>query len=240
MFSLNNFEKYPKNSYLDTKSLWCYEDYGPSFHYDLYFLKGKIYIINFYKSNYFTPNNWVDIDQCYKDNNGVILDSLEIFQIFEENYNFDELPIDNNINFINHINNNFNINNINNINLNNKDASVNNEGKITFINNKKNKKKGNESSDLNILIKKDSKKIQKQNRNEKEKENIQKSKEVYFNPSEIKPDEYKSLDNLNDAYDEMFDNDKKSDNKSLMNILNNYEEELKAKNRNLDDDEDDE
>ena len=183
LFSLNNFEKYPKNSYLDTKSLWCYEDYGPSFHYDLYFLKGKIYIINFYKSNYLTPNNWVNKDQCYKDNNGVILDSLEIFQIFEENYNFDELPIDNNINFINHINNNFNINN----------------------------------------IKKDSKKIQKQNNNEKEKENIQKSKDLQIDLSEIKANKSKFIYNLNDVNDEMFDNDKKSDNKSFIDLFDNYD-----------------
>ena len=41
LFSLNNLKKYPKDSFKNTESIWRYRDYGPSFHYDLYFIKKK-------------------------------------------------------------------------------------------------------------------------------------------------------------------------------------------------------
>ena len=66
LFSLNKFKTYPKNSFGKTKSIWCYQNYGPSFHYDLHFLEGKMNIINFSRANYLTPNNWVDIEKCKK------------------------------------------------------------------------------------------------------------------------------------------------------------------------------
>ena len=128
LFSLNTLQKYPKNSFSNTKSIWCYQNYGPSFHYDLCFLEGKMNIINLSKTNYLTKDNWVDVSQCNKDSNGIILDSLEIFQIFEDDYDFEQLNLDisSKINISTNINNNYNnIFNINNINSNRK----NKEGK---------------------------------------------------------------------------------------------------------------
>lgn len=85
LFSLNKKEKYPKNNFEKNESIWCYEKYGPSFHWDLYFRKNKMNTVKFEKKNYLTPNNWVDERNCYYDDYGVLLDSLEIFQITKDN-----------------------------------------------------------------------------------------------------------------------------------------------------------
>ena len=45
LFSLNRFQKYPKISFNKTKSIWCFKNYGPSFHYDLYFLENKMNVV---------------------------------------------------------------------------------------------------------------------------------------------------------------------------------------------------
>ncbi len=37
------------------------------------------------KKNYLTPSNWVDEGNCYYDDSGILLDSLEIFQIIKDN-----------------------------------------------------------------------------------------------------------------------------------------------------------
>ena len=81
LFSLNKKEKYPKNSLDENDSIWCYKDYGPSFHWDLYFRKNKMNTVKFEKKNYLTPSNWVGKNECYFDDFGIVLDSLEIFQI---------------------------------------------------------------------------------------------------------------------------------------------------------------
>ena len=92
LFSLNKLEKYPKNSYNNSKSIWCYRDYGPSFEYDLYFRKGKIDIVKSEKSNYLINNKWINEKNCFLHERGILLDSLEVFQIIDEdnisnNYN---------------------------------------------------------------------------------------------------------------------------------------------------------
>ncbi len=127
LFSLNRLKKYPKNSLNKTKSIWCYKNYGPSFHYDLYFLENSMNVVELDKNNYLTSDNWINRKDCFIDSEGIILDSLEIFQIVEEDNNQDK------INLMNYeeeekiddsdfpkdkINNNLNnINNENNINI---------------------------------------------------------------------------------------------------------------------------
>ena len=115
LFSLNRNQKYPKNSFDNNESIWCYEKYGPSFHWDLYFRKNKINIVKFENKNYLTYNNWVNNSNCYENEFGIVLDSLEIFQIIKINDEPEENDYDN-INEINNINNINNIDNINNIN----------------------------------------------------------------------------------------------------------------------------
>ena len=81
LFSLNSKEKYPKNNYDSNESIWRYENYGPSFHWDLYFRKYKMNTIKLEKKNYLTPQNWVNENKCIIGEYGILLDSLEIFQI---------------------------------------------------------------------------------------------------------------------------------------------------------------
>ena len=81
LFSLNKKEKYPKNSYQNTESIWCYNNYGPCFHWDLYFKKYKMEVVKFDRQTYLTPDNWVNTKNCYVGSEGILLDSLEIFQI---------------------------------------------------------------------------------------------------------------------------------------------------------------
>lgn len=90
LFSLNKMEKYPKSSYDNTESIWCYKDYGPCFGWDLYFRKYKMDVLKFEKDKYLTPNNWIDTKKCYNCSEGVLLDSLEIFQIIFESNNNEE------------------------------------------------------------------------------------------------------------------------------------------------------
>jgi len=84
LFSLNKLEKYPKNSYDNSKSIWCYKNYGPSFEYDLYFREGKINIVKSEKSNYLIYNKWINEKNCIHNRRGILLESLEIFQIIDE------------------------------------------------------------------------------------------------------------------------------------------------------------
>ena len=124
LFSLNIKEKYPKNSFNNNESIWCYQQYGPSFHWDLYFRKNLINVVKFEKKHYLTPSNWVDKRNCFFDYNGIILDSLEIFKILSNNQS-EEDKLDINViseienELINNTNNNNNNININNNNINN-------------------------------------------------------------------------------------------------------------------------
>ena len=85
LFSLNQLKKYSKDSFNNSKSIWRYADYGPSFHYDLYFKKNKMNIVKFDKTNYLTPSRWVREDRCFSNDDDILLESLEIFQIKEIN-----------------------------------------------------------------------------------------------------------------------------------------------------------
>ena len=93
LFSLNRLKKYPKNSFNKTKSIWCYKNYGPSFHYDLYFLENSMNVVELDKNNYLTSDNWINRKDCFIDSEGIILDSLEIFQIVEEDNNQDKINL---------------------------------------------------------------------------------------------------------------------------------------------------
>lgn len=81
LFSLNRMEKYPKNSYEKTESIWAYKYYGPCFGWDFYFRKYKMDTVKFEKDKYLTPNDWVKNENCYICSEGILLDSLEIFHI---------------------------------------------------------------------------------------------------------------------------------------------------------------
>ena len=98
LFSMNRLEKYPKDSYNRSKSIWCYREYGPSFHYDLYFRQNKINVVKFDKTNYLTPRNWVNIRNCYTNEFGVHLDSLEVFQIKKVDFPIEEFAYNENFN----------------------------------------------------------------------------------------------------------------------------------------------
>ena len=111
-------------------------------------------IINLIPSEYLTHDDWVNKANCFVFEKGIIIDSLEIFQIKEENVNYDEIKIAiNNNNTFNHfkslinspiMNNNtkitnfninmsrnqisnININNTNNINIRRDEINKNNE-----------------------------------------------------------------------------------------------------------------
>ena len=83
LFSLNKLQKYPKDSYNKSDSLWCYKNYGPCFHWDLYFREKKINVVKSEKKNYLIPEKWIDKDNCYINEYGIFLDSLEVFQIVD-------------------------------------------------------------------------------------------------------------------------------------------------------------
>lgn len=84
LFSLTKLEKYPKNSHNNSKSIWCYKKFGPSFEYDLYFKEEKINIIKTSKNYYNIYDKWIDENYCIHNGSEIILNSLEIFQVFED------------------------------------------------------------------------------------------------------------------------------------------------------------
>ena len=56
----------------------------------IYILKNiKCMWFKFENQTYFTPDKWINIENCYKNSDGILLDSLEIFQI-SINYNKEE------------------------------------------------------------------------------------------------------------------------------------------------------
>jgi hypothetical protein len=75
LFSLNRCQKYPKSSFDNSKSIWKYRNYGPCFHYDLYFREKKMNIVKFEKNNYLTPENWINKGNCLYNDKGIILES---------------------------------------------------------------------------------------------------------------------------------------------------------------------
>ena len=152
LFSLNNFEKYSRNYTKGTESIKCHKEYGPCFHNDLNFKKKKINVVEFQRTQYNTPNNWIDINKCILSDDGVLLDSLEIFQIIEEENNIDYK--DNNINPKNNKENEFIINTDQNM-IENRNISIQIKGENQKEENKKNlekgKKKYKENNKQNIM-----------------------------------------------------------------------------------------
>ena len=210
LFSLNQLKKYSKDSFNNSKSIWRYADYGPSFHYDLYFRKNKMNIVKFDKTNYLTPSRWVREDLCFSDDDDILLESLEIFQIEEiNNRNFENSSMsyfledkgnkifndnkDNNIisNRINIDNNtgNFIISNTNNSYKSKlkeiKNTPLNNMKKINKnINNNKDKYKSKKNS-INISKEKNDK-IEENKINDNEKKEIKENSIINNEKNEIK------------------------------------------------------
>ena len=223
LFSLTRLEKYPKDSFDRTKSIWKYKNYGPSFHYDLYFKENKMNIIKFDKTNYLTPNNWVNRNNCFFNDDGILLEALEIFQIYynehidiEDNLiNFKYMDINDNSPYNNkkkniksNINNKINIIGEDKINENEINDKKNDFYKNKEYFNKKNDKekikdKGNKENNKKISklkpnednFQKDNDKYGKNNNNE----NINKGKD-YINE--------KNINNIN--------NNKKNDNNNII------------------------
>ena len=247
LFSLTRLEKYPKDSFNRTNSIWKYENYGPSFHYDLYFRKNKMNIIKLDKTNYLTPNNWVNRKNCFFNDDGILLEALEIFQIYyndhidkEDNLiNFKYMDINDNTPYNNkkkniksNIKNKINIIGEDKINENEIDDKKNDFYKNKEYFNKKNDKekikdKGNKENNKKISklkpnednFQKDNDKYGKNNNNE----NINKGKD-YINE--------KNINNIN--------NNKKNDNnniieeKKLSNNINNIKSNLQKDNEEKD------
>ena len=100
LFSVNKFKKYSKNPLKNNESIKCHKNYGPCFYDDLFFQENKMNKVIFDRSNYLTCDNWIDKTNCIISGKAVVLDSLEIFQIKEEEYNYEALKasLNNNIN----------------------------------------------------------------------------------------------------------------------------------------------
>ena len=120
LFSINKSKKY--DIFLEnSSSIYCHENFGPSFHEDLNFIENKMNVIKCCKKSYNTGKNWINIENCFYDSDKILLDSLEIFQIVEEediNYKSDEEQgeeeiYDNDVNENNIDNNSYN-NDVNN------------------------------------------------------------------------------------------------------------------------------
>ena len=74
-------------------------------------------VIKCFQKSYNTPNNWIKIENCFSNSDEILLDSLEIFQIIEEediiykdNGEDEDNDSNNNVNKI-EINNNIDLNN---------------------------------------------------------------------------------------------------------------------------------
>jgi len=192
LFSLNRFKKYPKNSFKNTESIWCYKNFGPCFHYDLSFHKKEMNIVELKKTNYLTSDNWINKNDCYTACGRIILDSLEIFQIVEEVYNsykinkinddeeqqnIDGFSKDKIINKdLNNIIISSNINNIINNETNNKNHNINENNEININSiNTNNEKKINEKIKVDFTSNyfgKNNKKVKNKNKSEDNEENF--------------------------------------------------------------------
>ena len=195
LFSINRLKKYSKDSFNNSKSIWRYEDYGPSFHYDLHFSKNKMNVVKFDKTNYLTPSRWVRGDECFRNDDGILLESLEIFQIEEINArNFENRSMryflknkDNNNKIFNDnkdnniISNSIKIENSNEnfiiTNTNDRDKNKLKENKNTPLNNMKKRIKNiNKDKDIINISKEKSVKIENNKINDKEKKEINNNK----------------------------------------------------------------
>lgn len=223
LFSINRLKKYTKKSFDNSKSIWRYRDYGPSFHYDLYFRKNKMNIVKFDNTNYLTPSRWVRENDCFSSDDGILLESLEIFQIEEINTSDFKYR---NINY-SHKNKydikTFYDNEDNNIISNSIQIDNNNENFIiTNINNSdKNKLKDNENTPLNNM--------QKRNKNINNKSGGCENKKNSINISNEKND------NIED--NKISDKEKKeiNNNKKESSIVNDEKYEIENKKIDISD-----
>ena len=254
LFSINRLKKYSKDSFNNSKSIWRYEDYGPSFHYDLHFSKNKMNVVKFDKTNYLTPSRWVRGDECFRNDDGILLESLEIFQIEEINArNFENRSMRY---FLKNIDNNkiFNDNKDNNIisnsikiensnenfiitNTNDRDKNKLKENKNTPLNNMKKRIKNiNKDKDIINISKEKSVKIENNKINDKEKKEINNNKKessIINEKYEIKNKKIDILDIKGKDKEIKEDKDNKIDNK--IDILDIKEKEIKGnKDINID------
>lgn len=256
LFSLNDFKKYPKSSFSKTKSIWCYNNYGPCFYYDLYFIKGTMNIIKLEKKHYLTRDNWVKRENCNFDKQGIIIESLEIFQIQEGEYNIDFQKSGNNSieNVINDDNNNIctNLNTDSIIkdfiiieNTNDFNDNSNNKTKINKCESPNLSKismnenytsgdesiKENECTLLQINTEKEKSIINSQKEDEKEQANIEKESEI---KNIEKKEESKEIYNRTNSYESQhffsFDEKKNKQGKLLNNLIYNEDNESNKEN----------
>jgi hypothetical protein len=117
LFSINKSKKYANINLDNSRSIFCHKNFGPSFNDDLKFLENKMNVIKCFQKSYNTPNNWIKIENCFSNSDEILLDSLEIFQIIEEediiykeNEEDEDNDSNNNVNKI-EINNNIDLNN---------------------------------------------------------------------------------------------------------------------------------
>ena len=255
LFSINRLKKYSKDSFNNSKSIWRYEDYGPSFHYDLHFSKNKMNVVKFDKTNYLTPSRWVRGDECFRNDDGILLESLEIFQIEEINArNFENRSMgyflknkDNNNKIFNDnkdnniISNSIKIENSNEnfiiTNTNDRDKNKLKENKNTPLNNMKKRIKNiNKDKDIINISKEKSVKIENNKINDKEKKEINNNKKessIINEKYEIKNKKIDILDIKGKDKEIKEDKDNKIDNK--IDILDIKEKEIKGnKDINID------
>ena len=262
LFSINRLEKYPKDSYNRSKSIWCYKEYGPSFHYDLYFRTNKINAVKFDRTNYLTPDNWVNRRNCYTNELGVHLDSLEIYKIRKSDYrieefvynedfnsqfienNYDDNIIKDNDDFIDfEINNkksNFNLINSDEIfsdtkKINNKDNNNINEKEI-LINNKtplNNNKKPQATKMKTDKIKKD---LKEEKNNEKDKDNSDNSSKKKSEKNENDNTNKEDKENNNILVNNIIEDKKICENKNIIedNNVKNLEENVEESDSDKD------
>ena len=188
LFSLNKLQKYPKDNYENTDSLWCYKNYGPCFHWDLYFREKKIHAVKFEKKNYLTPEKWIDINNCYVNDEGILLDSLEVFQIkVVSEFNCKKIP-----NFFGPKSSNL---------FGQKSSNLFGNNSNTKKENNKNDKKDiieEEKLDDQIIKNEENKNIINEDENNKKENNIVETKnDTVENKNIIKEDENKNEDNIN-------------------------------------------
>ena len=150
LFSITNLEKYTYLFKENFGSIFCHKNFGPSFNDDLKFLENKMNVIKSFQKSYNTPNNCIKIENCFSNSDEILLDSLEIFQIIEEEdiiYKDNEEDEDNNSN-----------NNVNKIEINN-NIDINNDSDSKNIKNEKifsgfNIKSDKEKNKSNTLLEK--------------------------------------------------------------------------------------
>ena len=181
LFSLNKLQKYHKNNYENTNSLWCYKNYGPCFHWDLYFREKKIHAVKFEKKNYLTPEKWIDKDNCYVNDEGILLDSLEVFQIIDISNRSDKKKTNNLFGNL----------------FNNKKENTSNNKKDNIENDKKVITEEEKLDEPTIKNEEDKNNINENEKNESENNEVENKNDTEENQDNIKENENKIEENIN-------------------------------------------